>query len=182
MPNDDADGFISDRTLQEFVNSSRAADVARQTMRDLPEHQRENLIRSWARADRLDELPDYYKWLIVKFQELRSARPLEEELYYALGEFVDIEGSSGAADAAHIYVLASAAWADLTAELKRQQLERDDEETFELVMEKLFQLGLDVGVYLQQQPISPYFEGVARRAHEFAFRAFQVGGYRPDPK
>lgn len=179
---EEASGFISDNALQEMLRNSRNEEVARRVMEGFPEQWREELIRYWRKAGRLDELPVYYEWLIQKFYEIRRARPLEIELNFALGELTYVEADLGAADAAHVYVLASAAWTDFEAELKRQLLERDDEEAYELFIRKLFELGLDVGVYLQQQPISPYFEGAAKAAHKFAFLAFQAYWYRPEEK
>lgn len=181
MPIDDDDsGLISDRALQSWLQGSRDEDAAREAMRELPQQRREELIRYWRRAGRLDELPSYYTWLIRKFHELRRARPLEDELTYALGEFVDIDAQLSPSDAAHVYVLSSAAWTDFEAELKRQLLAQGDEEAYELFLRRLFELGVDVGIYLQQQPLSPYFEGTAQAAHEFAFRAFQTHWYRPE--
>ena len=163
--------FFSDWELASFVNASQAEAVAREAMVELSEAAREDVIRSWRRSGRLNELFGFYDCLIEKFGEIRGARPLEHELEYALGEFAWIDSPLDPVHAAHIYVLASTAWRDLHAEVKREA--PDDEEERELYVRRHFELGVEIGRYLESQaPSSP--QGAFSTAHEFAGRGFQA--------
>lgn len=163
--------FFSDPELASFVDASRAEAAAREAMVELSVEAREDVIQSWRRSGRLDELLGFYNCLIKKFGEMRGARPLEHELEYALGEFAWIDSPLDPAHAAHIYVLASTAWRDALAEVKREGLGEDEEQ--ELYVRRHFELGVEVGRYLQSQaPRTP--QGAFSTAHHFAARGFQA--------
>lgn len=165
--------WFADREIKSFLSEAESEFIARSILSSVNTNLVDDLVLMWKKADRLEELPKVSEWLFKKFGELRGAQPLEAETHYALSELAWIESGLSAADKAHIYVLGSKAWRDFLDAAKRKQVE-DDSELQDLYLQHHLDLGIAIGIYLEQQPLPPYFEDAASTAHEIAHRAFQA--------
>lgn len=153
------------------MSESEAEAAARDLLGSLDPDIVNDLVLSWKKAGRIDELPKMSEWITRKFAELRGVSPLAAEMHYALSELAWIESNLSAADKCHVYVLASKAWRDFIDEIKLRHIE-DHDELRDLYLQRHLDLGISIGIHLEQQPIPPYFDNAASSAHDVAHRAF----------